>query len=83
VWAVDRGGSGEVEPRQTDDETEDERRRRASRDDDEPERSRFFFGATPTEPRARDASSPPASLRTPAFSRERSIQAYFSPQESL
>ena len=83
VWAVDRGGSGEVEPRQTDDETEDERRRRASRDDDKPERSRFFFGATPTEPRARDASSPPASLRTPAFSRERSIQAYFSPQESL
>jgi hypothetical protein len=77
VWAVDRGGSGEVEPRKgrTDDETE-------SRDENEPERSNLFFGSVGVAP-ARDASSPPASLRTPAFSRERSIQAYFSPQESL
>lgn len=84
VWAVDRGGSGEVEPRKgrTDDETEDENRRRGSRDENEPERSNLFFGSVGVAP-ARDASSPPASLRTPAFSRERSIQAYFSPQESL
>ena len=59
VWAVDRGGSGEVEPRKgrTDDETEDENRRGGSRDENEPERSNLFFGSVGVAP-ARDASSP-------------------------
>jgi hypothetical protein len=66
----------------TDDDEDDDR----SSDEDEVrvEKTRRLADATP----ARDASSPagtsaPTSLRTPAlFSRERSIQAYFSPRDS-
>ena len=78
VWAVDRGFFSS----RTDEDEDDDR----SSDEDQVrvEKTRRLADATP----ARDASSPagtsaPASLRTPAlFSRERSIQAYFSPRES-
>ena len=78
VWAVDRGFFSS----RTDEDEDDDRS--SDKDQVRVEKTRRLADATP----ARDASSPagtsaPASLRTPAlFSRERSIQAYFSPRES-
>jgi denticleless len=81
VWAVDRGFAALKGGRTDDDEDDD---RRSDEDEVRVEKTRRLADATP----ARDASSPagtsaPTSLRTPAlFSRERSIQAYFSPRDS-
>jgi denticleless len=81
VWAVDRGFAALKGGRTDDDEDDD---RGSDEDEVRVEKTRRLADATP----ARDASSPagtsaPTSLRTPAlFSRERSIQAYFSPRDS-
>jgi denticleless len=81
VWAVDRGFAASKGGRTDDDEDDD---RSSDEDEVRVEKTRRLADATP----ARDASSPagtsaPTSLRTPAlFSRERSIQAYFSPRDS-
>ena len=90
VWAVDRAAGDRLSGRQTDDETDEEdrvikRRRRFSDDEDEDALKRasdLFFDRRVRPMPARESSSQPSSLRTPAFSRERGIQAYFSPRDS-
>ena len=76
VWAVDRSGN-RVRGRgirEGDDED-----RVGVRDENENDASDLRFDASSP---AREPSFRSSSLRTPAFSRERSIRAYFSPRDS-